>query len=61
MHDEGESVVLAKFHAEMFIPNSFLFELQIAARRTTNRYRKTAGIPKDARLFAGKYLELKHQ
>src|SRR5262245_18154314 len=44
----------------MFVPNPIVFELQVGARRSTHAYRKTAGRPLDARLFAGQNPELLH-
>lgn len=45
---------------ELLVPNSVVFELQIISPRPPHPDRKTAGFPKEARLFAGNDLELNH-
>ena len=45
---------------KMFVPDSVLLELEITIPGASDPYRKTAGSPGGARLFAGEYLNLNH-
>lgn len=53
---QGEALGPDQREFKVFVPDAIFLQLEIAARRASHPDRKTAGIPKNARLFAGKYL-----
>ena len=57
---ERETCPPVEFQCEVLIPNAVVVELQFVARRSSDAERKTAGCRLDARLFAGKDVELYH-